>query len=114
MDIRVCVCVVVLGGVLCGLGVVGFFARFNVRVVVVLVCLVLILLAEWVMWECVVNPLIGLCMCDASREIPAPFYLFYAPIWFWHDLSITIVIVCSTALAYLALTTTKPNREHNK
>jgi hypothetical protein len=65
--------------------------------------LVSIILAEWVMWEAVVKPLKNCCPGAWSRDFPAPFYVFEAPIWLWHDLSITIVIVCSVVLAYLAL-----------
>jgi hypothetical protein len=70
---------------------------------VVLLCLTLIILAEWVMWEAVVKPLKSMNPASWSRDFPAPFYVFTAPIWFWHDLSITIVVVCSVILAYLAL-----------
>ena len=70
---------------------------------VVLLCLTLIILAEWVMWEAVVKPLKGANPASWSRDFSSPFYVFYAPLWFWHDLSITIVVVCSVVLAYLAL-----------
>jgi hypothetical protein len=73
----------------------------KLRNLLVVLCLTLIILGEWIMWEAVVKPLKS---CSAwSRDFPSPFYIFEAPIWFWHDLSITIVIVCSCLLAYLAL-----------
>ena len=83
---------------------------------VVIVCLVLIILGEWIMWEAVVKPLKSANPASWSRDFPAPFYIFEAPIWFWHDLSITIVIVCSCLLAYLALDRCGERllrREHN-
>jgi len=76
--------------------------RRRVRSALVILCLVLIILGEWVMWEAVVRPLKD-ASSAWSRDFPAPFYVFYAPVWFWHDLSITLVIVCSCILAFLAL-----------
>ena len=75
----------------------------RVRVAVVVACLVLLVLSQWVMWEAVVRPLKDCCPGAWSRDFPAPFYLWWAPVWFWHDLSITLVIVCSAILAWLAL-----------
>jgi len=78
-------------------------ACYSRRGLAVVLCLALIILAEWVMWEAVVKPLKDCCPSAWSREFPAPFYLFYAPIWLWHDLSIALVVACSAVLAYLAL-----------
>ena len=75
----------------------------RLRNLLVVLCLTLILLGEWVMWEAVVRPLKDACPGAWSKDFPAPFYLWWAPIWFWHDLSITLVIVCSAILAYIAL-----------
>ena len=77
----------------------------RLRKLLVVVCLTLILLGEWVMWEAVVKPLKDMNPKAWGKDFPAPFYIFYAPIWFWHDLSIAIVVVCSAVLAYLALVT---------
>ena len=55
------------------------------------------------MWEAVVKPLKSCCPSSWSKEFPAPFYIFYMPVWLWHDLSITLVIICSSILSYLAL-----------
>jgi hypothetical protein len=77
--------------------------RARERKVLVIVCLALIIIAEWMMWEAVVKPLKDMNPSSWSRGFPSPFYLFYAPIWFWHDLSITLVIVCSIVLALLSL-----------
>jgi len=75
----------------------------RLRKLLVVVCLTLILLGEWIMWEAVVKPLRSCCPSGWSRDFPSPFYIFYAPIWLWHDLSITMVIVSAAILAYLAL-----------
>jgi hypothetical protein len=58
------------------------------RRVVAVVCLVTNILSAWVMWEAVVKPLKSCCPGAWSREFPAPFYLWEAPIWLWHDLAI--------------------------
>jgi hypothetical protein len=75
----------------------------RVRKALVVVCLVLIVLGEWMMWEAVVRPLRSAAPGAWSKEFPSPFYVFYAPIWLWHDLSITLVIISSIILSYLAL-----------
>ena len=75
----------------------------RLRKLLVVVCLTLIVLGEWVMWEAVVRPLKDVNPKAWDKDFPAPFYIFYAPIWFWHDLSITLVIVSAVILAYLAL-----------
>jgi prolipoprotein diacylglyceryltransferase len=69
----------------------------------VVLSLTLIIIGEWIMWEAVVKPLRSCCPDGWSRDFPSPFYMFRAPIWFWHDLSITMVIVSAVILAYLAL-----------
>ena len=75
----------------------------RLRKALVVACLTLILLGEWVMWEAVVKPLKDMNPASWDRGFPSPFYVFYAPIWLWHDLSITLVVVCGCLLAFLAL-----------
>jgi len=67
------------------------------------VCLVLVILSEWVMWEAVVKSLKSCCPGSWDRGFPSPFYVFEMPIWLWHDLSIALVIACASVLTYLAL-----------
>jgi hypothetical protein len=75
----------------------------RLRNALVVLCLTLTVLGEWVMWEAVVKPLKDANPASWGRFFPSPFYVFYAPIWFWHDLSITMVVVSAVILAYLAL-----------
>jgi len=75
----------------------------RLRKMFVVISLTLIILGEWVMWEAVVKPLKDMNPKAWDKDFPAPFYIFYAPLWFWHDLSITLVVACSCLLAYLAL-----------
>jgi len=77
----------------------------NIRLknVIVVISLTLIILGEWIMWEAVVRPLKDANPQAWSRDFPSPFYLFRAPIWFWHDLSITMVIISAVVLSILAL-----------
>jgi hypothetical protein len=75
----------------------------RLRKLLVVVCLVLVVLGEWVMWEAVVKPLRSAAPGAWSKEFPSPFYVFTAPIWLWHDLSITLVIISAIILSYLAL-----------
>ena len=75
----------------------------RLRKLLVVVYLVLIVLGEWVMWEVVVKPLRSCCPSGWDRNFPSPFYIFYAPVWLWHDLSVTLVIISSIILSYLAL-----------
>jgi len=75
----------------------------RLRKMFVVISLTLIILGEWIMWEAVVKPLKSMNPKAWDKDFPAPFYIFYAPLWFWHDLSITLVIVSAVILAYLAL-----------
>jgi len=75
----------------------------RLRKILVVISLTLIVIGEWIMWEAVVKPLKNMNPASWSRDFPSPFYIFYAPIWFWHDLSITLVIVSAVILAYLSL-----------
>jgi hypothetical protein len=73
------------------------------RRAVAVVCLVVNILASWIMWEAVVKPLKSCCPGAWSREFPAPFYLWEAPIWLWHDLAIFLIVLASSILAVLSL-----------
>ena len=75
----------------------------RLRKALVVACLTLILLGEWIMWEAVVKPLKVMNPASWDRGFPSPFYFFWAPIWFWHDLSIALVVVCACILTYFAL-----------
>ena len=75
----------------------------RLRKALVVACLTLMILGEWVMWEAVVKPLKSMNPKAWDKGFPAPFYIFYAPLWFWHDLSIMLVVVCGCLLAFLAL-----------
>jgi len=75
----------------------------RLRKMLVVISLTLIILGEWIMWEAVVKPLKDMNPKAWDRGFPSPFYVFYAPLWFWHDLSITLVVVCGCLLAFLAL-----------
>lgn len=56
------------------------------RAAALILGLILVVLRCWTNWELVVRPLKD--AADAwGMELPAPFYLFEAPVWFWHDLS---------------------------
>jgi len=78
-------------------------SRNRFKTIAVVTCLTLIVLGEWIMWEAVVKPLKDANPKTWSRDFPSPFYIFWAPIWFWHDLSIAIVVACSSILTYIAL-----------
>jgi hypothetical protein len=73
------------------------------RWAVSIVCLVVNMLSVWILWEAVVRPLKSCCPGGWSRNFPAPFYLWEMPIWFWHDLAITLIIISSAVLAWLSL-----------
>ena len=75
----------------------------RLRKMLVVISLTLVILGEWVMWEAVVKPLKSMNPEAWDRGFPSPFYVFYAPLWFWHDLSIMLVVVCGCLLAFLAL-----------
>jgi hypothetical protein len=48
----------------------------------ILLGIVINMLGCWVMWESVVKPLKSMVQGGWSKEFPAPFYLWEAPIWF--------------------------------
>jgi hypothetical protein len=75
----------------------------KIRIAVVVICVVLNILAAWIMWEAVVKPLRSAAPDGWSRSFPAPFYLWEAPVWFWHDLAITLIIFSTAILAYIAV-----------
>ena len=66
------------------------------------IAIILNVLGCWVHWECVVKPLRSLVGWGKTM-FPSPFYLFNAPIWFWHDLAYLLIIVGTIILAYYAL-----------
>jgi hypothetical protein len=82
----------------------------RLRKILVVISLTLIVLGEWIMWEAVVKPLKDANPNAWSRDFPSPFYVFKAPIWFWHDLSITMVIVSGVMLSILALNNNNNNK----
>ena len=51
----------------------------------------------------VVKPLRSAAPDGWSRDFQAPFYLWEAPVWFWHDLAITLIIFSTAILAYIAI-----------
>ena len=77
-------------------------ARVDWRAVLVPFGLVLVVVGCWVHWEAVVKPLKSLARAW-DRGFPAPFYLWEAPIWFWHDLAYTLIIAGALIISYYAL-----------
>jgi hypothetical protein len=64
--------------------------------------IVLNVLGSWIHWEAVVKPLLSECGWP-RHWFPAPFYLFYAPLWFWHDLAYALIIAGTVVLGYYAV-----------
>ncbi len=75
----------------------------RIRIAVAIICVILNILAAWIMWEAVVKPLRSAAPGGWSRSFPAPFYLWEAPVWFWHDLAIALIIFSTATLAYIAI-----------
>jgi len=75
----------------------------KIRRILVPLGIVLNVLGCWVNWEAVVKPLKDANPVAWGRSFPSPFYVFYAPLWFWHDLSYTLIIVGTLILGYYAL-----------
>ena len=75
----------------------------RMKIAAVIICVVLNILAAWIMWEAVVKPLRSAAPDGWSRDFQAPFYLWEAPVWFWHDLAITLIIFPTAILAYIAI-----------
>jgi len=74
--------------------------RSKVIVAVVLFLLVADVLGLWLLWEsykCTVN------WSKRKELFPLPFYIVSLPHWFVVDLAILIDVVCTTVLAYLAI-----------
>ena len=73
----------------------------RVRVVVSVLCLLVIVVSQWGLWEAVVKPAV---FHNASYHdlFPAPFYLWRWPIWLWNDLFLTLTIAAAVVLAVLA------------
>jgi hypothetical protein len=64
--------------------------------------IVLNVLGCWVHWEAVVKPLISKVGWGVE-QFPSPFYLFWAPLYFWHDLAYTLIIFGTLILGYYAV-----------
>jgi hypothetical protein len=60
-------------------------------------------LGVWIMWEAVVKPLKSAAPNAWNTGFPSPFYIFVAPIWFWHDLAILLIILGTAVLAYITI-----------
>jgi hypothetical protein len=60
-------------------------------------------LGVWIMWEAVVKPLKSAAPNAWNYNFPSPFYIFVAPIWFWHDLAILLIILGTAVLAYITI-----------
>ena len=60
-------------------------------------------LACWIHFEAVVKPLKSCCPQCMNRMFPSPFYLWWAPIWFWHDLAYTLIVIGTLILGYYAI-----------
>lgn len=54
------------------------------------------------MWEAVVRPLINMIPGGWDKSFSSPFYIFNAPIWLWHDLAITLILIGTIILVYVA------------
>jgi hypothetical protein len=61
------------------------------------------ILGCWIMWEAVVKPLRSMAPGCWSRSFPSPFYLWWAPIWLWHDLALTLIVFGTGLLGYIAV-----------
>jgi len=77
----------------------------NIKIVALAIVagLALNFLGCWIMWEAVVKPLRGMAPDGWSADFPSPFYMFYAPIWFWHDLALALIIFGTILLGYVAI-----------
>jgi hypothetical protein len=69
----------------------------------ILLGIVINMLGVWVIWESVIKPLKDMNPKSWSKEFPAPFYLWWAPIWFWHDLALSLIVLGTSILAYVAI-----------
>ena len=73
----------------------------RIEALLVVIAVVLIVLGCWVHWEAV-KPLKSHAGAW-GRDFPAPFYLWEAPIWFWHDLAYTLIVVGGIILGFEAV-----------
>jgi len=76
--------------------------KISVKRLLVVLGIVLNVLGCWVHWECVVKPLVNR-VGWGTQLFPAPFYLFRAPLWFWHDLAYMLIVVGTIILGYYAI-----------
>ena len=74
----------------------------SVRALLITLGIIFNVLGCWVNWEAVVKPLRTLAHAW-DKTFPSPFYLWYAPIWFWHDLSYLLIVVGTIVLGYYAV-----------
>ena len=79
-----------------------FSRRLDDRALLVPLAITFNVIGCWIHWEAVVKPLKSLAKAW-SRSFPAPFYLWSAPIWLWHDLAYTLIIIGTLILSYYAL-----------
>jgi len=79
----------------------------SIRALLITIGIILIVLGCWVNWEAVVKPLKSMTPGAWDKGFPSPFYLWYAPIWVWHDLSYTLIIIGTIILGYYSI---KPYR----
>ncbi|MEM4487608.1 MAG: hypothetical protein QXK88_02215 [Desulfurococcaceae archaeon] len=77
--------------------------KHNAKTILSVISLTVILLSLWISWEAVVKPLKSMVPASWNKDFPSPFYLWDAPIWWWHDLYITLIVVFSVVLCVLSL-----------
>jgi len=78
----------------------GYYACMRKRAAALVSSVIASVLGCWIMWEAVVRPL--RIMAGWNSNFPSPFYIFNAPIWFWHDFAIFLIILSTLVLGYLA------------
>lgn len=83
----------------------------SIRALLITIGIILVVLGCWANWEAVVKPLKSAAPNAWSKDFPSPFYLWYAPIWFWHDLSYTLIIIGTVILGYYSV---RNNRERRR
>jgi hypothetical protein len=70
------------------------------------------MLGVWIMWEAVVKPLKSAAPNAWNIDFASPFYIFVAPIWFWHDLAILLIILGTAVLAYITIADANDRMKH--
>ena len=79
----------------------------SIKALLIILAIVLVVLGCWIHWECVVKPLKSMNPKAWSRDFPTPFYIIYLPIWLWHDLAYTLIIIGTIILGYYAVKSMK-------